>query len=127
MSVLLGEVAVAAPLAIYGDDQPSHEVNGLTISPRSGFAGSRALEAVRIAIEVDRSPPGLVRHRGEEWVHVLAGVLRLEYDGASHLLGSGHSAHFDADRPHRLGAHGTATHVLLVACQIPNDVSRAHH
>jgi len=126
MSVLLGEVAVAAPLAIYDGDQPTYEVNGLTVALHSGFAGSRALEAVKLAIEADRTPPPLVRHRGEEWVHVLRGVLRLEFDGALHLLSSGQSAHFDADRPHRLGAHGGAAEALLVASEVPSDLRRAH-
>jgi quercetin dioxygenase-like cupin family protein len=57
---------------------------------------------------------------------VLAGVLLLEYDGASHLLDPGQSAHFDADRPHRLGAHGRVVEVLLVAADTVSDVRHAH-
>ncbi len=88
--------------------------------------GSHAIEAMRIIIEADRIAPPFARHRGEEWVHVLSGVLRLEYDAASHVLNPGQSAHFDADRPHRLGAHGRAAEVLLVAADTPSDIRRAH-
>jgi mannose-6-phosphate isomerase-like protein (cupin superfamily) len=126
MSMLLGEGADTTPLAIYRDDQPTHDVNGLAIAPRSGYAGSRSLEALKIAIEVDRDKPPFARHRGEEWVFVLSGVLRLEYDTAMHLLTPGQSAHFDADRPHRLGAEGGPTEVLLVVAETLNDLRQAH-
>jgi transcriptional regulator with XRE-family HTH domain len=126
MSVLLGENLEGTPLSTYGDDQPAHTVNGLTITTCSGFPGSRALEAVRIGIDPDRTPPPFARHRGEEWVYVLSGVLRFEYDDGVQILEAGKSAHFDADRPHRLGAHGTFTEVLLVAAEVPTDPRRRH-
>jgi transcriptional regulator with XRE-family HTH domain len=41
------------------------------------------------------------RHAGEEWVHVLDGVLRLELEGAEpRLLAAGDSAYYPAERPH---------------------------
>jgi transcriptional regulator with XRE-family HTH domain len=126
VSVLLGESNDARPLSIWRDDQPPHLINGLAITAYSGFAGSRALEAVKIVIEPNRAPLPFARHRGEEWVYVLSGVLRLEYDAESHLLDAGQSAHFDADRPHRLGAPGGMAEVLLVAAEVPNDLRRAH-
>lgn len=126
MSSLLGEDGDGTPLSIHTDDQPPHAVSGLTVTTRSGFAGSRILEALHIRLEPDRPPPPQARHRGEEWVHVVTGALRFEYDGQAHLLGAGQSAHFDADRPHRLGAEGTVTEVLLVAAAVPTDLRRAH-
>jgi transcriptional regulator with XRE-family HTH domain len=126
INVLLGESGAHTPLAIYGDDQPPHAANGLTMTLCSGFAGSRALEAVRLRIEVDRDPPPFARHRGEEWVHVLSGVLRFDYDTEVHLLESGQSAHFDADRPHRLGAEGAGCEVLVVAADMLIDLRRIH-
>ena len=126
MSVLLGEAAPTAALAIYPDDAPANSVNGLTVAPLSGFAGSSALDAVRIILDPDRVPPPFACHSGEEWVHVVSGLLRLEYDGPSHLVHPGESAHFNAERPHRLGACGGATQVLLVAGQTTNDFRRAH-
>jgi len=126
MSVLLGEASASRPLVICGDDQPPHVANGLTITACSGFAGSRGLEAMKIGIEAERTPPLFARHRGEEWVYVLSGILRLEYDAESHLLTAGQSAHFDADRPHRLGAQAGTAEVLLVAAEVSNDLRRAH-
>ena len=95
--------------------------NGLTVSACSGFPGSSAMEALRIVIEPDRTPPPFARHRGEEWVHTVRGRLRLEYAGQVHLLEAGSSAHFDADQPHRLGAEGGTTEVLVVAVDAPQD------
>jgi transcriptional regulator with XRE-family HTH domain len=126
INVLLGEEGDRTPLAIHGDDQPAHTADGLTLTLCSGYAGSRVLEAVRIRVDADRSPPPFARHRGEEWIHVLSGVLRFEYDGASHLLAAGQSAHFDADRPHRLGAETGVAEVLLVAADVVTDLRRVH-
>ncbi len=52
---------------------------------------------------------------------MVAGCLRLEFDGQMHLLEAGESAHFDANRPHRLGAEGGPAEVLVVAADAPND------
>jgi hypothetical protein len=38
-----------------------------------------------------------------------------------HLLEAGATAHFDANRPHRLGAQGGPAEVLVVAADAPND------
>lgn len=121
MSTLLGERQGAPAIASYGGSAPVHEVNGLRISPRSGFPGSTTLEALHIEIAADREPPEPARHRGEEWIYVVRGHLRLEFDGRVHLLGAGASAHFDANRPHRLGSEHGITEVLVVAADAPTD------
>jgi len=121
MSTLLGERRGAPAVATYLPGTPTHESNGLTIAPCSGFPGSTTLEALRISIRPDREPPEPARHRGEEWIYVVAGRLRLEFDGAVHVLQAGTTAHFDANRPHRLGALGGTTQVLVVAADAPND------
>jgi quercetin dioxygenase-like cupin family protein/DNA-binding XRE family transcriptional regulator len=121
MSTLLGERRGAPALATYPRGTATHESNGLTIAPCSGFPGSTTLEALQITISPDREPPEPARHRGEEWIFVVAGCLRLEFDGQMHLLEAGESAHFDANRPHRLGAEGGPAEVLVVAADAPND------
>jgi quercetin dioxygenase-like cupin family protein/DNA-binding XRE family transcriptional regulator len=121
MSTLLGERRGAPVVAIYPPGRVSHEANGLVISPCSGFPGSTTLEALQISISPDREPPEPARHRGEEWIYVVAGRLRLEFDGQVHRLDAGSTAHFDANRPHRLGAEGGAAEVLVVAADAPND------
>ncbi|WP_411104243.1 helix-turn-helix domain-containing protein [Streptomyces sp. cmx-4-9] len=57
---------------------------------------------------------GMRRHAGEEFCHVLSGVLRAEVDGRRHLLRGGESLHFDADCRHRLTALQAGTTFLLV-------------
>jgi transcriptional regulator with XRE-family HTH domain len=126
VSVLLGENPDPSPLVISNEGAPRHESKGLSIAPCSGFAGSSALEALRITVDPNRPVTSAARHRGEEWLYVLEGVLRLEYDGEVHQLGPGVAAHFDADRPHRLGAEGQAAEVLLVAAKDSRNVQSIH-
>ena len=119
VGVLLGEGKEGPAIAVYPGGEPTHEAAGLTVANCGGFPGSATIEALHITIEPDRVPPTPSRHRGEEWVHVLSGCLRLEFDGDVHLLEAGSSAHFDAERPHRLGAVGLTTEVLVVAADGP--------
>jgi transcriptional regulator with XRE-family HTH domain len=121
MSTLLGERRGAPALSIYQPDSPTHEANGLTIAGCSGYPGSSTLEALRITISPDRVPPAPARHRGEEWIYIISGLLRLEFGEQVALLEPGCTAHFDANRPHRLGAEGVTTEVLVVAADAPND------
>ncbi|HEX3567614.1 MAG TPA: XRE family transcriptional regulator [Acidimicrobiales bacterium] len=122
MSALLGEGKGGSALAIYDENEPTHVANGLAVSACSGFPGSSNLEALRIIIETDRVPPPFAQHRGEEWIHVVRGRLRLEYADETHYVACGASAHFDAEQPHRLGAEGTTTEVLIVAVDAPQDL-----
>ncbi len=122
MSTLLGEGRGGTAFSVYSDHEPTHVANGLTVSVCSGFPGSSSLDALRIIIEVDRIPPPFARHRGEEWIHVVSGMLRLEYGDETHYVEPGSSAHFDADQPHRLGAVGATTEVLVVAVDAPLDL-----
>ena len=126
VSALLGENQDASPLAISTEGAARHESRGLSIAPCSGYSGSSALEALRITVGPDRPPTPPAHHRGEEWLYVLKGILRLEYDGEVHHLGPGVSAHFDAERPHRLGAEGRPAEVLLVAAKDARNAQTVH-
>jgi DNA-binding XRE family transcriptional regulator len=119
LSTLLGERRGAPAISIYSGHEAAHEANGLTIAGCSGFPGSTTLEALHITISPDRVPPTPARHRGEEWIYVVSGHLRLEFDDQIHLLEPGATAHFDANRPHRLGAELVTTEVLVVAADAP--------
>ena len=121
MSTLLGERRGAPAISTYPPGGPAHEANGLTITPCSGFPGSSTLEALQITVSPDREPPEPASHRGEEWIYVVRGRLRLEFDDQVHLLEPGTTAHFDANRPHRLGAEAGPAEVLVVAADAPND------
>jgi transcriptional regulator with XRE-family HTH domain len=126
VSALLGEDRDGAPLAISTGDEHRHESKGLSISSCSGYAGSSALEALRITVDPDRPLTPAASHRGEEWLYVLQGTLRLEYDGEVHYLGPNMTAHFDAERPHRLVADGKAVEMLLVAAKDSRTMQAIH-
>ncbi|UYQ65778.1 helix-turn-helix domain-containing protein [Streptomyces peucetius] len=90
---------------------------------RAGSPG-RAMQALRVFV-----PHGvqgdLVRvHPGEEWLHVVAGRLRLSLGDAVHELTPGDSAHFDSLTPHRIeadsaeGAELLFVHTLLQAPEL---------
>jgi transcriptional regulator with XRE-family HTH domain len=121
MSTLLGERRGVPAIAAYPAGRVTHEANGLTIAPCSGFPGSSTLEALQISISADRAPSDPARHRGEEWIYVVQGQLRLEFDGQVHLLDAGSTVHFDANRPHRLGTERGTVEVIVVAADAPND------
>jgi transcriptional regulator with XRE-family HTH domain len=123
---LLGDSSSGSALAVFDEDQPRRVTKGLTISALSGFDRSRLLEAVRIVVDPDREPPVPSRHRGEEWLYVLAGILVLEYGSETHELTAGQAAHFDAEQLHRLGARGGEAEILLVSVDVPNDTRRNH-
>lgn len=125
-NTLLGEDHQGAPLGISSDDEVRHEANGLSIAPRSGFPGSSALEALSIIVHPGRAPSPPARHRGEEWLYVLGGILRLDYDGSTYDLEPGQCAHFDADRPHHLGAVGGPAEILLLAARDTRSLHAIH-
>jgi mannose-6-phosphate isomerase-like protein (cupin superfamily) len=122
LSWLLGEHRPGSAISVYSSGEPTHEANGLTITGCSGFPGSSTLEALHITIDPERAPPVPARHRGEEWIYVLSGHLRLEFEDQTHLLEPGAAVHFDANRPHRLGAEDVVTEVVVVAADSPNDL-----
>lgn len=126
VGALLGEEPETTPLAISTQAEPRHDSKGLSIASCSGYSGSTALEALRITIAPERPLSSPARHRGEEWLYVLSGILRLEYDGDVHHLGPGLTAHFDAERPHRLGAESEAAEVLLVAAKHARNMQSVH-
>jgi transcriptional regulator with XRE-family HTH domain len=126
VSALLGEDRDGPPLAIWSDTEPRDAAKGLFLSSCSGYPGSSALEALRITVTPDRPDVPAARHRGEEWIYVLRGTLRLEYDGSTHYLEQGSTAHFDAERPHRLGTEGPDTEIVLVAAQERQAIQIAH-
>lgn len=121
MSTLLGERRDVPAIGVSPPGRMTHEANGLTMAPCSGFPGSSTLEALQISIRADRAPSEPARHRGEEWIYVVAGQLRLEFDGQVHVVEAGATAHFDANRPHRLGTEQGVVDLIIVAADVPND------
>jgi transcriptional regulator with XRE-family HTH domain len=126
VGTLFGESEVSGPVAISSPDEPRRESNGLYIAPCSGYSGSNVIDALRITVDPDRPAPAPTRHPGEEWLYVLTGRLRLEFDGLAYFLETGAAAHFNAEVPHRLGAEGASAEVLLVAAKPHRNLHQIH-
>ena len=127
VSALLSEDVAGAPLATFAPDTPRLAAAGLEIAPASGFPGSRAFEALRVHVPCDREPPAPAHHRGEEWIYVLRGVLKLEFDGLLNELRPDTAAHFDATRPHRFSARGAGADLLLVSADYRPEINSIQH
>src|SRR6266702_46668 len=126
VNTLLGEDGVRAPLALHTPDAARHQTGGLEITSCSGYSDSRVLEALRITVNPGRPPAPPARHGGEEWLYVLSGTLELEYDGQLYQIEPGTSAHFDANRLHRMTAPHGAAEVLLVAGEKTTNLTTIH-
>jgi transcriptional regulator with XRE-family HTH domain len=127
ISTLLGEDDDRRSLATFEPGAPRHRAGGLLIAACSGYADSRAIEALRVTVKPHRAASPPAQHRGEEFLYVVRGTLELEYDGALYELSACTTAHFDARRPHRLSARRAAAEVLLVSADDRIDLGRIHH
>jgi transcriptional regulator with XRE-family HTH domain len=124
-SLLALSAAFGVPVGtLFGETQG--ESNGLAIATCSGYAGSSAIDALRVTVPPDRPAPVPARHPGEEWIYVLSGTLRLEYDGALYFLERGTAVHFNAELPHRFGAEKSTAEVLLVAAKPTRNLHQIH-
>lgn len=125
---LLGETAdkPSSPLAVFAAGRATHQVAGLTVTASSGYPGSSALDALRMRISPSRKTAAPACHRGEEWVYVAKGTLRLEYDGHQVLVPNDSCAHFNAELPHRLAADEGPCEVLVVTAQATRSFWEAH-
>lgn len=88
-----------------GDENRTYELLGM------GFPGAKLNGCV-----VRRTPgkvTEVMRADGEEIAYVLQGTVLYEIDGERHILKSGDSIHFKADRPHRTAALGDEDAVEL--------------
>lgn len=102
VSDLLGETPPERDPVVRGARAEPAESGGWTY--RQAGTPGRAMQALRVRVE-HGAQTDLVRvHPGEEWLHVLAGRLRLALGEAVHVLDPGDSAHFDSLTPHRLAA-----------------------
>jgi transcriptional regulator with XRE-family HTH domain len=73
-----------------------------------------AIAVVRVELPGGRRTKE-ARHVGEEWLHVLSGVVDLELAGQGIHLSAGDSVHFDSGRPHQLTNTGMDRATVLIA------------
>jgi quercetin dioxygenase-like cupin family protein len=83
------------------NDSNTKEHQGLSFKALAADKNGRHMEPFIVDIE-----PNAVQekstHEGEEFIHVLAGNLKLEYGAASEILNTGDSVYYDSIVPHRV-------------------------
>jgi transcriptional regulator with XRE-family HTH domain len=95
-------------------DAGTREHQGLHFNALAADKGGRHMEPFIVDIEPSAEQPKSA-HEGEEFIHVLAGTLSLEYGNASHVLDTGDSVYYDSIVPHRvLSANREAARILAV-------------
>jgi transcriptional regulator with XRE-family HTH domain len=100
-------------------DAKTRRGEGLTYAWLSNTARFANLQPMKLTVSHDRKGDEQYQHDGEEWVHVLAGRLRIAVAGTNYDLVAGDSAHFDSRHPHRLTAlGGRDAELILVACPL---------
>jgi transcriptional regulator with XRE-family HTH domain len=73
-----------------------------------------AIAVVRVELPGGRRTKE-AKHIGEEWLHVLSGVIELALAGQEIRLSAGDSVHFDSGRPHRLTNTSEDSATVLIA------------
>ena len=87
---------------------------GLTFKSLAADKNGRHMEPFIVDIEPDAVQEKSV-HEGEEFIHVLAGNLKLEYGNVNETLKPGDSVYYDSIVPHRvLSADNQAVRILAV-------------
>jgi len=90
------------------------EENAYTYEALARPRPSRRMDPFILTVPTDAERT-MKDHGGEEFMHVLAGRVLLDYDEETHRLKAGDSAYFDGTRPHRVRNAGrTDARLLLV-------------
>lgn len=111
VSELLGETPPDRDAVIRAGAFEGAEADGWMYQ-RAGGSG-RAMQALRVRVPYGAQGDLVRVHPGEEWLHVLAGHLRVTLGDTVHELAPGDSAHFDSLTPHRIAAAGREGAELL--------------
>ena len=101
-------------------DKPSVEEgrHGLSFKALAADKNGRHMEPFIVDIDPDAIQEKSA-HEGEEFIHVLAVDLSLEYGTASHILKAGDSVYYDSIVPHRVLAAGGAPARILAVIYSP--------
>jgi len=106
----------------------THAVNGMTFEVLcADFKEKRNFFwRVTVGARTVEASGGWRRHPGEEFLHVMSGVLELHTEHYETMrLGPGDSILFDATMPHAYVAAGDGDVVLLMSNTIPQDAASA--
>jgi quercetin dioxygenase-like cupin family protein len=95
-----------------------HSRQGLSFHALAADKGGRHMEPFIVDIEKDAEQDKST-HEGEEFIHVLAGRLSLEYGKNNYILETGDSVYYDSIVPHRVLAAGNAAARILAVIYTP--------
>ncbi|MGH9062091.1 MAG: helix-turn-helix domain-containing protein [Acidimicrobiales bacterium] len=95
-----------------GQDAAVHRGRDGAYTVLSGPRG--VISVVRVELSAGK-PATVARHAGEEWLHVLAGAVRVTIEERKLVLEAGDSVQFDSSRDHRLAAAGRRSATVLIA------------
>ena len=110
-----GDAALILDGGAIAPDAPGSVTSALS------FARDRLLEAHHLVLQPGYRQPEELVHRGEDFVHVLAGELLLHVGDESARLRAGDSARFDAQLPHRLSVAASAQGAVEALLVTAND------
>jgi quercetin dioxygenase-like cupin family protein len=86
----------------------------LTFSPLAAGKNARHMEPFMIDVRPG-AEHSLSAHEGEEFIHVLAGAIEVEYGKEMYSLGAGDSIYYDSIVPHQVrAAAGAPAQILAV-------------
>ena len=91
---------------------------GLTFKALAADKNGRHMEPFIVDIEPDAVQEKSI-HEGEEFIHVVAGKISLEYGHDTHVLDTGDSVYYDSIVPHRVLASGNAAARILAVIYSP--------
>jgi transcriptional regulator with XRE-family HTH domain len=96
--------------------RPAHQ--GLNFKALAADKGGRHMEPFIVDIEPDAVQEKST-HEGEEFIHVLAGKISLDYGKDVRILETGDSVYYDSIVPHRLHAADTHPARILAVIYTP--------
>ncbi len=126
LSDLFEGLEAKPPLVVVRSDQRmtvrrDEELSELTYESLAHPRPTRVMDPFLVTVPPTETRP-MMSHGGEEFIHVIEGVVTLQFDEHRHDLETGDSAYFDGTHPHRLINPGTsAARVLIVFTGLAPD------
>jgi len=97
------------------------ELSELTYESLAHLRPTRIMDPFFVPVPPTETRP-MMSHGGEEFIHVIEGVVTLQFDDQRHDLEAGDSTYFQGTHPHRLiNPSATASRVLLVFTGLAPD------
>lgn len=119
------EVPGPAAVVLRHEEVPTVESGDIAVqvlTPRSVIPG---MYAARYRLSPESPGVRPVQHEGHDWLYVLSGQLRIEFEQDAVTLSPGDSVSFGSNVPHRLVAPGAAAEFLAVGATLLGEAGAA--